>query len=215
MQKGINRTNPIRYILDIFTGIIQPIQLQYELVATRLIKKKLLLMDNVKMTPNFEEVVLKIQLLEEQMIRHSRLHLGLETIFQVTGNAILLFFAYSKTRTRQGLSSLFDSETDIFRGLSLPSELLIALLLPFNLLSFVRVHMNGMIEGFAFKYSFQGKAMILLGIICGALVRIGSMTLFFSTNLGLFDLLHHFQGRNIKQYNYQITQILRLFPLPS
>ena len=119
IQKRPYKVNPIRYILDIFTAIIQPIQLQYELVATRLMKKKLLLMDNVKMAQNFKEAVLRIRFLEEQIIRHSRLQLGLETIFQVTGNTILLLFAHSKTRSRQGLSSLFQTETDIISGLSL------------------------------------------------------------------------------------------------
>ena len=189
-----------------FTAIIQPIQLQYELIATRLIKKKLLLMDDVKMAPNFKELVVRIRFLEEQLIRHSRLQLGLETMFQVTGNSILLFFAYSKTRARQGLSKIFDSDTDIlgefsWLEFSLPSELIIAFLLILNLLCFVKVQMNGTIEGFVSNYSFMGKIMILLGIICGALVRIASMTLFFSTNLGLFDLLHHYQGRNIEQNN--------------
>ena len=217
IQKRPYKVNPIRYILDIFTAIIQPIQLQYELVATRLMKKKLLLMDKVKMAQNFEEAVLRIRFLEEQIIRHSRLQLGLETIFQVTGNTILLLFAHSKTRSRQGLSSLFQTETDIISGLSLSSEILLALLLLLNLLSFVKVQMNGMIEGFASSYSFPGKAMIFLGIICAALVRIASMTLFFSTNLGLFDLLHHYQGRSIRQNNKVliITQILRLIPLCS
>ena len=149
------------------------------------------------MAPNFKEVVMKIKFIEERIICHSRLQLGLETIFQVTVNLILLLFAFSKTRARQGLSSLFDdSDTDIFWGLPLPSELLLPFLLIINLLSFAKVQMNGTIEGFASNYSFKGKAMILLGIICGALVRIASMTLFFSTNLGLFDLLHHYQGRN-------------------
>ena len=186
-----------------FTAIIQPIQLQYELIATRLIKKKLLLMDDVKMAPNFKELAMRIRFLEEQLIRHSRLQLGLETMFQVTGNSILLFFAYSKTRARQGLSKIFDSDTDILMAFSwlefsLPSELIIAFLLILNLLCFVKVQMNGTIEGFASNYSFMGKIMILLGIICGALVRIASMTLYFSTNLGLFDLLRHYQGRNMK-----------------
>ena len=194
IQKRPSKVNPIRYILDIFTGIIKPIQLHYELVANRIIKKKLLLMDNVKMAPNFKEVIMRIRSLEEQMIRHSRVQIGLETIFQVTGNAILLLFAHSKTRSRQGLSLLFQTETDIISGISLPSEILLAFLLLLNLLSFVKVQMNGIIEGFASNYSFKGKAMILLGIICAALVRIASMTLFFSTNLGLFDLLHHYQG---------------------
>ena len=186
-----------------FTAIIQPIQLQYELIATRLIKKKLLLMDDVKMAPNFKELVVRIRFLEEQLIRHSRLQLGLETMFQVTGNSILLFFAYSKTRARQGLSKIFDSDTDIlgefsWLEFSLPSELIIAFLLILNLLCFVKVQMNGTIEGFVSNYSFMGKIMILLGIICGALVRIASMTLYFSTNLGLFDLLRHYQGRKMK-----------------
>ena len=72
-----------------------------------------------------------------------------------------------------------------------------------NLVSFVKVQINGIVEGFASNYSFTGKAMILFGIICAALVRIGSMTLYFSTYLGLFDLLHHYQGKNIKR-NLQI-----------
>ena len=194
LQKRSDKTRLIRYILDIFITIVHPIQLQYELVANKLIKKKLLFVDDVNMASNFDEVIMKIKLLEEQMISHSRLQLGLETIFQVTGNTMLLFFTYSETRARQGLTSSINSNTDIFRGLTLPSELLIALFLLMNLLSFVKVQMNGMIEGFASNYSFKGKAMILLGIICAALVRIASMTLFFSTNLGLFDLLHHYQG---------------------
>ena len=148
------------------------------------------------MAPNLKEIIMKIKSLEEQMIRHSRLQLGLETIFQVTGNAILIFFVYSKTRTSEGLSSIFESDTDI-----LPPELLIPLLFSINLMSFIKVQMNGVNEGYASSYSFLGKAMILFGMICGALVRIASMTLFFSTNLGLFDLLHHYQGRNIKPNN--------------
>ena len=215
IQKRPSKVNTIRYILDIFTGIIKPIQLHYELVANRIIKKKLLLMDNVKMAPNFNEVIMRIRFLEEQLIRHSRLQVGLETIFQVTGNAILLLFAHSKTRSRQGLSLLFQTETDIISGISLPSEILLAFLLLLNLLSFVKVQMNGIIEGFASNYSFPGKALILLGVICAALVRISSMTLYFSTNLGLFDLLHHYQGRNIKLNNKSIAKCFNLLSLPS
>ena len=215
IQKRPSKVNTIRYILDIFTGIIKPIQLHYELVAARLIKKKLLLMDNVKMAPNFNEVIMRIRFLEEQLIRHSRLQVGLETIFQVTGNAILLLFAHSKTRSRQGLSLLFQTETDIISGISLPSEILLAFLLLLNLLSFVKVQMNGIIEGFASNYSFPGKALILLSVICAALARISSMTLYFSTNLGLFDLLHHYQGRNIKLNNKSIAKCFNLLSLPS
>ena len=182
-------------IIGVCTAAIQPIQLHYELTATKLVKKKLLILNDVTMAPNFKEVLMKIKYLENEIIRHSRLQLGLETIFQVTANAILLFYAYSKTRAKQGLSSLFDKNTDIFMGFSLPPELVIAALLAINLLSFIKIQMNGMIEGYASNYQTLGKVMLLVSIICATLVRISSMTLYFSPSLGLFDLLHHFQGK--------------------
>ena len=90
------------------------------------------------MAPNFEEVVMKIKCLEEEILMHTRLQLGLETAFQVTANTILLLYAQSTTRTRQGLSSLFDKDTDFFMGISLPTELVIGTLLAINFLSFIK-----------------------------------------------------------------------------
>ena len=80
-------------------------------------------------------------------------------------------------------------------GLSLPSEVVIAFLLAVNLLSFINVHINGTVEGYASNYELLGKFTILLGIICAVFVRIASIVLYFSTSLGLFDLLRHYQGR--------------------
>ena len=128
------------------------------------------------------------------MVAIHALHSGLETIFQVTANAILLFYANSTTKARQGLSSLFERDTDFFMGFSMPPELVIAILLAINFLSFIKVQMNGIIEGYASNYSFLGKVLILLGITCASLERIASPTFYFSTTLGLFNLLHHFQG---------------------
>ena len=194
LRKRPKKTNIMKDILGLCTAAIQPIQLHYELTATKFVKKKLLILNDVTMAPNFKEVLMKIKHLENEIVRHSRLQLGLETIFQVTANAILLFYSYSKTRARQGLSSLFDKNTEIM-GFSLPPELVIGALLAINLLSFIKIQMNGMIEGYASNYQTLGKAMLLVSIICAILVRISSMTLYFSPSLGLFDLLHHFQGK--------------------
>ena len=90
----------------------------------KLVKTKLLILNDVTMAPNFKEVVMKIKYLEKEILRHSRLQLGLETIFQVSANAILLLYAQSTTRARQGLSSLFDKDIDLM-GFSLPPELVI------------------------------------------------------------------------------------------
>ena len=197
LRKRNDATNLIRNLLGICTALIKPIQLQFELVATKLVKSKLVIRNDLTMAPNFQEVVTKIKCLEEEILRHTRLQLGLETIFQMTANAILLLYARSTTRARQGLTSLFDKGID-FMGFYLPPELVIGLLLAINLMSFIKVQMNGMIEGYASNYSILGKVVLLINIICSTLVRIASMTLYFSTTLGLFDLLTHYQGEHYR-----------------
>ena len=187
------KINIYKYLLDICMAIIQPIQMQFQLVAAKFVKKKLLHVNDVTMAPNFKEVVIQIKSIEEEIIRHSRLQLGLETIFQMEANAILLFYAYSTTRARHGLSSLFERDSNFF-GLSLPPEVVIGTLLAINFLSFTKLQMNGMIEGYATNYQILGKVMISISIICATLVQIASTTLYFSTTLGLFSLLQHYQG---------------------
>ena len=194
-KKSNDKTTLANRLVDICTAVIQPIRSQYELVAMKLVKHKLLILNDVTMAPNFKEVVMKIKGLEEEILRQTRLQLGLETIFQLTANAILLSYAQTSTRSRQGLSSLFDKDIDIL-GFSLPPELVIGVLLAINLMSIVKVQMNGMIEGYASNYSIVGKIVLLLNIICSTMVRIASMTLYFSTTVGLFDLLNHYQGEH-------------------
>ena len=125
LRKRNDTTTIVRTLVGIFTALIKPIFLQFELVATKLVKKKLLIMNDLTMAPNFQEVAMQIKCLEEEILRHTRLHLGLETIFQVTTDAVLLLYAQSTTRARQGLSSLFDKNTNFFMGFSLPPELVI------------------------------------------------------------------------------------------
>ena len=193
-KKSNDKITLVKRLFVICTAIIQPIRLQYELVAMKLVRHKLLILNDVTMAPNFKEVVVKIKCLEEEIVRHTRLQLGLETIFQVTANTILLLYAQTSTRARQGLSSLFDNDTYFFMGFSLPPELVIGSLLAINFLSFIKVQMNGMTEGYASNYKILGKVVLLFNIICATWVRIASMALFFSTTLGLFDLLGHYQG---------------------
>ena len=193
-KKSRDKITFTKCLIIFCTAVIQPIRVQYELVAMKLVRHKLLILNDVSMAPNFKEVVVKIKCLEEEIVRHTRLQLGLETIFQVTANTILLLYAQTSTRARQGLSSLFDNDTYFFMGFTLPPELVIGSLLAINFLSFIKVQMNGMTEGYASNYKILGKVVLLFNIICATSVRIASMALFFSTTLGLFDLLGHYQG---------------------
>ena len=195
IRKNIIKTNKGKLLLDILTSSIRPIILHYEVLATKLIIKKITFMNDVTMAPYLKEELLKMKELEKELTKHTRLQLGFETIFQVTANTMLLFYAHSATKTRSGLSLLFNSDSDVLMGISLPSEIILAILLAMNLVSFVNVQMNGIVEGYASNYSLSGKSIILLGIICTTIVRIASIVLYFSTTLGLFDQLRHYQGK--------------------
>ena len=85
------------------------------------------------MAPNYKEIVLKIQNVEQELLRHLKLQSGLETMFQVTINTILLLYVDSLTRSKQGLAALFDQDAFVFKGIKLPSRIILAVLLVLNL----------------------------------------------------------------------------------
>ena len=58
----------------------------------------------------------------------------------------------------------------------------------------LKAHYQGIIEGFGSDYSLCGKFMVFVTIMCASIVRIMSCVLYFTSTLGLFDLLRHYQG---------------------
>ena len=182
---------------DIVTTIIHPITLHFKLVASKWTKKKLLRQKDKSFAPEFEEIVLMIRGLKAELIKHIRLQVGLETTFQTIGNTILLFYAYSSTRTQQGLAALFQEDAFDFLGLTLKSQTVIAILLVLNLVSLIKAHFQGIVEGFGSDYSLFGKLMVFVTIMCSSIVRIMSCVLYFTSTLGLFDLLGHFKGEYV------------------
>ena len=107
-------------LIELLTSPIRPIGLHFELITAKYLRKKLLVLNDVMMAPNYKEIVLKIQTIEQELLRHLRLQSGLETMFQVTINTILLLYAASLTRSRQGLAALFDQDAFVFLGITLP-----------------------------------------------------------------------------------------------
>ena len=73
-----------------------------------------------------------------------------------------------------------------------------------NLASFINVHTNGILQGYSSNNNLVGKLMLMLCIFCGSLIRIASMILYFAPTLGLFNLLHHYQGRLLFETNVTI-----------
>ena len=149
-----------------------------------------------KWRPVFEKVLqtTKIRQLEQELIKHTRLQLGLETIFQTIGDTILLFYAFSFTRTKQDFSALFQNNPVDFLGLNLTPEVIISILLILSLISLIKSHYQGLVEGYGSNYKLFGKSMVVLTIMCGIIVKVMSCVMYFAPVLGLFNLLRHYQG---------------------
>ena len=113
------------------------------------------------------------------------------------GDTILLFYAFSVTRTKQAFSALFQNNPVDFLGFNLPPEVIISILLIMSFISMVKYHYRGLVEGYGSDYKFLGKLLVLCTILCGILVKVMSCVMYFAPVLGLFNLLHHYQGKTM------------------
>ena len=182
------------FLIALLTSPIRPIELHFELITANYLRKKLLVLNDVIMAPNYEQILLKIQNIEQELLRHLRLQSGIETMFQVTINTILLLYAHSLTRTTQGLAALFDQDAFVFLGITVPSSIILAVLLALNLVGLSMAQYNGIVDQKGHLYQSLGKLMLLIGCCSAIFTRIMSFTLYFAPTLGLFNLLHHYQG---------------------
>jgi hypothetical protein len=171
-----------------------PVKLQCELATANFIKRKIICLNDISMSPWFKEVVDNITNLEEAIVKHIRLQISLETIFQFTGSMILIFYSMSLTRTRQGLVALFQENEIIVFGWSIPTIVVFIVLSVMNLASFIIANVNTIVNGHGSNYSLFGFCIVFTNITCASTVRIMSMILYFAPALGLFNLLHHYQG---------------------
>ena len=196
IRKSIANKTLFSILKDIVATIVHPITLHFKLVASKWTKNKLLRQNDKSFASEFEEIVLMIRKLETELIKHIRLQVGLESTFQTIGNTTLLLYAYSSTRTKQGLVALFQEGAFNFLSLTIKSETVAIILLVLNLLSIIKAHFQGIVEGFGSDYSFFGRIMVFVTIMCANIVRIMSCIFYFTSTLGLFDLLCHYQGEH-------------------
>ena len=156
---------------------------------------RILKQTDLTLASSWEKVCSKIKSKEKELHYQARLQLGLETIFQLAGNVVLLCYGYSNTKTTQGLAALFKQDAITIWNLTVSSEFILGMLLASNLITFVRVNFTCIVEGYGSNCKIIGKMLLLMCIAIGSLVRISSMTLYFAPSLGLFDLLHHYQSK--------------------
>ena len=177
-----------------------PIRLHYKLASKRFLRTKILSQNDFSLALMFEKIVKEIQQTESELSRQTQLQLGLETIYQLIGTSILLLYAYSQTKTRQGLTAFFEQTDFEIIGIVFSGTFIITVLLTLNLVTFIKSHFNGSIHGYASNCQAMGKLLLLLSILINCLIRVWSTILYFSPVLGLFNLLHHYQGMFYNHY---------------
>ena len=186
----------IAYILlDYLTSFFHPIQLHYKLVVAKFIRETIIKQKDLTLASSYTEICKRIKRIENDLTKHYQVQLGFETIYQLIGTSILVCYANSDTKTRQGLTALFEEQSHDLMGFTLTSEVAITILLALNLLSFIKAQFTGIIAGYASNYQSVGKLMILLCITLNSIVRVGSIILYFTPVLGLLNLLNHYQGK--------------------
>ena len=151
IRKSVANKTVFRVLQDIVITIIHPITLHFELVSLNWTKNKLLRLTDKSYAPEFEEIVWMIKELEAKLTKHIRLQVGLETTYQTILNTILLFYAYSSTRTNQELAAVFQEDDFNFLGITLNSETVVAILLALNLLILIRTHFQGIVEALIWR----------------------------------------------------------------
>ena len=103
----VGKVNTCSLFLDVLTAIVKPLILHHRLTIAKVVRMKILKQNDMALASKYHEICTSIQKTQEELNKHARIQLSIETIYQVAGSIILLCLGYSHTRTNQGLSAMF------------------------------------------------------------------------------------------------------------
>ena len=171
-----------------------PIQIYIQYLKLAYLELKL------KLKPNDNSLILAKENFKRILNTHIKLELGLETIYQLVGQLILLFMAYTETPTKNGLRSLFND------GLSARPIFFLITSICLSLYSCVASHWKALNICREF---FPFKSRLISGLYCllGCLTRVTAIIMFFAGPLGLFSLLRHLQGEQYPWNPYILQSV--------
>ena len=161
--------------------VLSPFHMYYQQLQMSFIDLKL------KMYPNDQNLIKEKEDLKRILNTQVKLELGLETVYQLSGQLILLLLAYTDTPTQSGLKTVFHS------GLDEWSLFLLTLSILLSFKSCVTSHWKALT---ACREHFPFMAKLVSALFCffACLTKVTAIITFFSGPLGLFNLLRHHQG---------------------
>ena len=163
---------------------VAPIRIYVETFRLKYLEMKL------NISPADETLNKEFETKKRMFNMHVKLELGLETIYQLAGQSILLLMSYTKTATQSGLKTIFNEglEIDVIIGLIVSISL--------SFFSCVTSHLKTL-SACRERFPFVSKVVVGFYCLFGCLTRVMSMIMFFTPTLGLFSLLKHLQGEQI------------------
>ena len=136
-----------------------------------------------------KELNVKWEKVKFHLNQHIRMELGLETLFQLAGQLILLFNSLTETGTYQGLDRIFRDGSEV-------TTLSLMLLTISSAFSFISCSTSNLQALASQREHFPATSKIMaVGYsLFACIVRILAFVMYFAPTLGLFNLLRHLQA---------------------
>ena len=128
----------------------------------------------------------KIHYHRSQLIK---LELGMETIFQLTGQFILYLNTLSETKTNDGFNAVFKEDDELLK-------VLLQVSLGWSLISCVLAHVKGL-SARRIHFPFMSKVMAMCYSMFAVTIRVLSFVMYFGPAFGLFSILQHFKAEQM------------------
>ena len=197
---GTSYTNATRLKKFMYQGMVI---FFYPFLSGWLYLRKAYIDNLISWTPTKRPLVILRDKICFELKQFVKLELGLETIFQLFGQFLLLFNAATATRTGDCFNQIFDESTTI------DATFFLVLSIMWSLKSCVLSHLKGVSTR---REHFPALSMLMAGLtaLCSSAIRVMSFIMFFTPALGLFSLLRHLQAEQTAYFPLLPNQLLSL-----
>ena len=130
-----------------------------------------------------------------------KLELGIETIYQLTLQLILLLIAKSETRTSEAFDVVFKNDFSKW-------TIIVSLILStsWSFISCSLAHIKGLMTNRNY-FPIVSKIIAGLGAMISIIKRVSCIIIFFTPPLGLFNLLRHLQAEQTKFHRFTLDLV--------
>ena len=154
--------------------------------------------------PNEKSLQEEKEKLKRTLNMQVKLELGLETIYQLVGNTLLLLLTLTGTPTQSGLKTMFS--IDLHPEARFQTIILLTVSICLSFHSCMKSHLKGL-TGCREWFPLKSKITAYLYGFFGCIPRVMVLILFFSGPLGLFDLLGHLKGEQYPWHPYVLNLV--------